>query len=135
MILMLVATWLSAPPVHASVDFEDWTFYLGEPHQHTALSGDGNSSDYGDACMYTCGALSEVLVTAQEFGLDWLAITEHVLGAHAMTEEDFEVYKNLLLEADAAEGGLRAASRGRDPVRARGRRRSTWPSQHLPVRG
>ncbi len=104
---LIVATALpcSADPInHAGFDY-----YFGDLHTHTGHSGDGYSGDLnGCPGDYDCGDASTVLQDARDvFGLDFLAVTEHGNGMHAVVEP--WVWEDQLAEVQAAndpEGGF-----------------------------
>ncbi len=100
---LLLATVLTAS---AFTSFEGNAYYIGEPHQHTGISGDGQASDYGNGCGDTvCGSLAEVFETARDNGLDWLALTDHVNAANAAEPEAWEeLFQRMLGHDDQAEG-------------------------------
>lgn len=60
----------------AADNFEGWSYYIGDPHAHTGVSGDGYFYD-AEHCP-SCGTLANVFERAKENGLDWVAITDHV---------------------------------------------------------
>ncbi len=93
-------------PALGSVTFQGNTYHLGDPHQHTGVSGDGVSADLGDGCV-ECGALADVFDLARANGLDWLAITDHVNGPLiAASEDDFAMLHAMVLEHDDEGSGL-----------------------------
>ncbi len=73
--------------------FEGYTFHYGEPHAHTGISHDGESSDLLDGCAVEgdCGPFETVFDTAVANGLDWVVLSEHVNGGnrYAATEAEF----------------------------------------------
>jgi hypothetical protein len=79
-------------------------FYFGDPHVHTAASGDGGSTDLG-VCQGSCGAVEALAETAKAHGLDWLAVTDHVNGQHAASAADFAwVHEQVLAQHRPEEG-------------------------------
>ena len=70
---------LILPTLYAAEVFEDFAFYLGDPHAHTGLSGDGGSDDTGN-CISNCGKLSEAIAIARSNNLDWVAFPDHING-------------------------------------------------------
>ncbi len=76
----------------AAEDFQDATYWVGDLHVHTGLSGDGQSSDLGDGCNEgdDCGAFGEVLQIAADNGLDFVSITDHINAEWALADEDFD---------------------------------------------
>ena len=95
----------SADPVrHAGHDF-----YFGDLHSHTGHSLDGYSADlHGCPDDYDCGDAATVLQDARDvFDLDFLALTEHGNGMHAVQAP--WVWEDQLAEVQAAndpEGGF-----------------------------
>ncbi len=86
--------WLLAGTLcaSASTTFEGYTFYVGDPHHHIGLSGDGQSRDLGGCGAPECGAIAEVFEIARDNGLDWLSVTDHVnaeFGAETLAWEEF----------------------------------------------
>ena len=76
----------SEPINHAGHDY-----YFGDLHAHTGLSVDGYSDDVGAECPddFECGAAATVLDDARDlFDLDFVALTEHGNGIHAVREID-----------------------------------------------
>lgn len=63
--MLPVALLLAFQPAHAAETFEGRTYYWGDPHAHTAVSGDGN------------GNVTPVFDVARQNGLDWVALTDH----------------------------------------------------------
>ncbi len=84
----MLAIWLAALPVHAAEDFGGYTFYLGDPHVHTGLSGDGGSDDLSGTCSGTCGDFYTVFDDARAAGLDWISVNDHVNGNQVEMEAD-----------------------------------------------
>ncbi|MFH1470090.1 MAG: MopE-related protein, partial [Pseudomonadota bacterium] len=80
---LLVGALLAPAGARGAESFEGHTFYLGDPHVHTGISGDGHSADLGAGCGAGCGALADALDIAQDNGLDWVSFTDHVNGAFA----------------------------------------------------
>lgn len=68
--------------VLASENFEGYSYYLGDPHVHTGVSGDGGSADLGN-CTGVCGNVADVFPLARQAGLDWVAVADHINGLHA----------------------------------------------------
>ncbi len=60
---------------HAAETFDGRTYYWGDLHAHTGVSGDGSAYEDGD-CP-SCGTLSGVFDTAKANGLDFVALTDH----------------------------------------------------------
>jgi len=92
-------------PVSAAAFFEGWGFYLGDPHAHTGASLDGGSSDLG---IYEgdFGSVAKLAQTAQDNGLDWLVITDHVNGSFTAPSGDFQLVLQRVLEAHDPDGGF-----------------------------
>lgn len=89
--LLLLACARSAPPeppvVGDAERFGGSAFWVGDPHAHTGASGDAAAWD-PEACP-SCGRQEAVVDLAAEAGAHWLAVTDHVNGAPAMSEADF----------------------------------------------
>ena len=104
-LFVTIALPCSADPInHAGFDY-----YFGDLHSHTGHSGDGYSDDLnGCPGDYDCGDANSVLQDARdEYDLDFLALTEHGNGMHAVHEPS--VWEDQLAEVQAAndpEGGF-----------------------------
>jgi len=95
----------AAPVEHAGHDY-----YFGDLHAHTGLSLDGYSEDVGAACPdgYECGSAATVLEDARDlYALDFLALTEHGNGIHAVREaDDWNEQLQAVQQADDPSGGF-----------------------------
>jgi len=89
----------------ASETFDGHTFYFGDLHSHTGVSGDGGSSDIGE-CEGDCGSLAGIGAHARSFGLDFLAVTEHVNDTTSATSEDFAIGLGQVLAQHDPDGGF-----------------------------
>lgn len=96
--------WLIAL-AHAAETFDGRTFYVGDPHVHTGVSGDGGSVELGD-CTGDCGALADYFRTARANGLDWLVVSEHVNGTQAADEGEWHALLDLALAYDREDPGF-----------------------------
>lgn len=91
------------PVTHAGYDY-----YFGDLHAHTGLSLDGGSADltcpWGDAC----GDYATVLADARQiYALDFLALTDHGNGVHAVPDpSDWSTQLDDVLAADDPGGGF-----------------------------
>ncbi len=95
------------PRVRAAEDLDGRTFYFGELHAHTGLSGDGGSTDLGNCTPGGCGDLADFFANARDVaGLDFAAITDHVNGFHAMDPADWETTIDLVSAANDPAGGF-----------------------------
>ena len=65
----------------AADEFGDFTYYYGDFHVHTGVSGDGGSSDL--TCDGDCGAWADVYTSGRDNGLDFMAVSDHVNGTTA----------------------------------------------------
>lgn len=97
-------------PVHASECMDGRCYYLGDPHAHTAVSGDAAASDAGPACA-GCGSLAGVFERARENGLDWVAFPDHINttrpdGSPVAEESLYNAFLQRVLEEDDPDGGL-----------------------------
>lgn len=99
MVLATLLLVLTAPARSARI-FDDWSFFIGEPHSHTGVSGDGEASDLEGGCAHPCGALVEVLDTAVRNGLDWVAFPDHVNANHAADAIVWSEFQAFLLAHD-----------------------------------
>jgi hypothetical protein len=98
-VLMLV------PYARSAETFEGYTFYVGDPHVHTGISGDGMSSDLHAGCgSYVCGAFADVFDIAKDAGLDWMSITDHTTGIRIATDDDFDYSWATMLAHDDSDG-------------------------------
>jgi hypothetical protein len=107
---LIICLALTPPPALASpINHAGLDYYFGDLHTHTGHSMDGYSGDlYGCPDGYDCGDVSSVLQDARDvFDLDFLAITEHGNGLHAVQAP--WVWEDQLSEVQAAndpEGGF-----------------------------
>ncbi len=98
---------LVLPVADGAETFEGLSFYLGDPHAHTGVSGDAASTDMGEGvCKGRCGAVEDLIDTAKGNGLDWLAVTDHVNGNWAPDDLPFMIVQGMLLAADDPQGGF-----------------------------
>ncbi len=105
--LALLATLTVA--AFGSEDFEGHTFYIGDPHHHSGISGDGFSTELTDPShpIYeNIGSFQDSFDQAVAHGLDWLAYTDHVTGAYAASREDWEWGHAIVLAHDEEATGL-----------------------------
>lgn len=62
----------------AAETFGTHTFYFGDPHAHTGVSGDGSALEYNNCrTPVVCGSMAAVFDTARANGLDFVALTDH----------------------------------------------------------
>lgn len=103
---MAYSLWLVAllPNAWAAESFNGRSFWIGDPHAHTGISGDAASSDFGGCDE--CGVLSEVFVQAREQGLDWVAFTDHVNGETDADPAAWERFQTTNLGEHDPAGGL-----------------------------
>lgn len=97
--ILLVFFTLTSPLARAAESFGDDGYYLGDPHAHTGVSGDGGSTDLGD-CDVSCGDFVTVLDVARDNGLDWVALTDHVNGRQAASSEDYAMLTELVVDGN-----------------------------------
>lgn len=92
------------PSAEAAETFEGKTYYLGDLHAHTAVSGDAASAEDG-TCWGTCGSQDEIVQTAKDNGLDFVAFTDHTNGdpTIAFPYSSAEAYADLLATVLAAD--------------------------------
>ena len=94
-------------PAHAAETFGDHTYYFGELHAHTGLSGDGGSTDLGNCDDLGCGDFATFFDTAQTLaGLDFASITDHVNEQFAMNDADWDSIVALVNGAHDPAGGF-----------------------------
>ncbi len=96
---------LCAASARTAQIFDDSTFYAGDPHAHTGISGDGGSEDLGD-CRTNCGDFATVLDTARANGLDWVAMPDHVNGTPASSAEGYARLNALVTSGDDPADGF-----------------------------
>lgn len=104
---------LLAPPTTAASElFEGQRYYFGDLHAHSGASGDGYSSDIGQDCYEAdgerqpCGAVEDVVQTARDLGLDFLAMTDHVNGEQRSEPETFERVLEIAMAGHAEDEGF-----------------------------
>jgi hypothetical protein len=107
-----------APRARAAETFEDWAYYVGDPHTHTGVSTDGGSSDFGTCksrkpgaagVAGDCGSFYDVFDNARAQGLDWIAVTDHTNGKTGNPLSDAAGYQQLTqmaIDAHDPEGGF-----------------------------
>jgi len=61
--------------------------WFGDPHAHTGVSGDGCSSDLGEASQASCGPRAALGKLASSAGLDWVFVVDHTNGKNARTDD------------------------------------------------
>jgi Putative metal-binding motif len=108
LLVSIVALAALSPAAQAADEFEDWTFYVGDPHTHTGVSSDGGSADLGD-CKGTCGNMATVYSDARDRGLDWIGVSDHANGSagNPLSDEDqFRTLVGMALDANDPEGGF-----------------------------
>lgn len=88
----------------ASDTFEGHTFWIGDPHAHTGLSGDAAASDLNGCDQ--CGALTDVFTNARAAGLDWVALSDHVNGGFEPDPATWAAFQATVVENNDPEGGL-----------------------------
>lgn len=104
LVLLALPRPLRAEPVtHAGYDY-----YFGDLHAHTGLSLDGGSGDLSCPWGDTCGDYATVLADARQiYGLDFLALTDHGNGVHAVPDPaDWSTQLEDVLAADDPAGGF-----------------------------
>ncbi len=89
----------------AAEPFEDSVYYLGDPHAHTGVSGDGGSDDLMD-CSSSCGNFATVLDTARDNGLDWVALPDHINGSQAAMAEAYDSVTQLVVAGNDPASGF-----------------------------
>jgi Putative metal-binding motif len=102
--LALVAT---TPAARAAEELDGRTFYFGELHAHTGMSGDGGSTDLGNCKVGGCGNFADYFDNARYGeGLDFAAITDHINGYHAMQPADWATTLDLVAAANDPGNGF-----------------------------
>lgn len=83
--------------------FDGSQWFVGDLHAHSAYSGDAASAESG-TCWGDCGAMSDLVQTAKDNGLDFLAVTDHTNGnmSQRLPQADPADYEALLATMDAA---------------------------------
>lgn len=94
MVLALIVT------AAASDTLEGYTFFYGDPHAHTGVSGDGQSADLGDGCENGCGTFAGIFEETRTNGLDWVVLSDHSNGISTSTALDFAMLWQRVLEND-----------------------------------
>lgn len=89
----------------AADEFGDYTYYYGDIHVHTGVSGDAGSSDI--RCKGDCGAYADTFQSGRDNGLDFMAITDHINGSTTVASasgmaDDFALAASELDEAGAS---------------------------------
>ncbi|MBN1334705.1 MAG: hypothetical protein JXB39_01960 [Deltaproteobacteria bacterium] len=97
---------LLAPLAQASETFEGYTFYGGDPHMHSGVSGDGHSSDVGSRASAEYNALTDLDALCAEAGLDWVAVTDHANDVFAASASDWAYGWSFVLEHDDDATGI-----------------------------
>ncbi|HNC98330.1 MAG TPA: MopE-related protein, partial [Myxococcota bacterium] len=77
---------------------DGWSYYLGDPHAHTGVSGDGSFFD-AESCR-TCAPRSQIFQRARNNGLDWVAFSEHMNTATSATPVAFAELRADVLAQD-----------------------------------
>jgi len=86
---LLIALVPALRPGAEPVNLAGLDYYFGDLHAHTGLSLDGGSNDLTCPWGDTCGDHADVLSDARAvYGLDFVSITEHGNGHHAMEDPD-----------------------------------------------
>ncbi len=94
----------AATPGPAPQLFAGNTYYAGDPHVHTGVSGDAES--YDDAECPGCGRFGKVFEAAKAAGLSWIALSDHVNGYPAATAEGFADQQAAVQAAHTPEVGF-----------------------------
>ncbi len=105
---LLALAAAAAGRARAAEDFAGYSFYAGDPHAHTGVSGDGVASDMGAGCR-RCGALTAVFNYATHVGLDWVAFSDHSNDngtGNISDEADFNAFQATLVAHDDDGTGL-----------------------------
>ena len=99
---------LASFPALGAEEFGGQSFYFGELHAHTGLSGDGGSSDLGNCNdPGACGDYWAYFDTARyEAGLDFAAITDHINGPGEMVPGGWPDTLDLVRDAHDPQGGF-----------------------------
>ena len=104
---LLLTVALPPPPSHAAETFGDHTYYFGELHAHTGMSGDGASTDLGNCDDLGCGDFATFFETAQNLaGLDFAAITDHINEQFSMNDADWDAVVALVNDGHDPGGGF-----------------------------
>lgn len=82
----------------AADQFEGWSYYIGDPHAHTGISGDGFFYD-AERCP-SCGTLANVFERAKNNNLDWVAITDHINSSAISQSNHFAAISQEILAND-----------------------------------
>ncbi|GDX80058.1 hypothetical protein LBMAG42_18690 [Deltaproteobacteria bacterium] len=78
--MLVLALTLAALPASGSDTLGDTSYYLGDIHAHSGVSGDGGSNDLTGTCRFDCGDFEDIFQTARDNGLDFAAVSDHVNG-------------------------------------------------------
>ena len=104
--MLILSLVLTSSLVLADTTYQGNAYYIGDPHQHTGVSGDGESSDLGGCGAVECGSLAAVFELARDNGLDWLALSDHTNGGHEADPDAYTTLLEMALEHDDEATGL-----------------------------
>ena len=111
--VLLVVVLAGVPPAHAAEILGGHDVYFGELHCHTGISADGGSGDLGNCDGVGCGDFAAYFDTARyDAGLDFAAITDHITGTRAMTEQGWADSLALVETSNDPAGGFVALMGG-----------------------
>ena len=106
------AVWDDLTPLALQcAEIRQWkgrSFYYGDLHSHTGVSGDGYALDLDVGCPegLICGNYSTAAAYAREMGLDFVAITEHSNGDSIAEAALFNENIGWILDANDPDGGF-----------------------------
>jgi len=93
----------------AAEHFGGKSFFVGDLHVHTGVSGDGGSTDVGNPCHEEwdyCGAVADLFTTARANGLDFVSVTDHVNQLHVADQALFDNVINRVRDAHDPDAGF-----------------------------
>lgn len=105
--MLFPALALVALPAFAADTLGETSYYLGDIHAHTGISGDGGSNDLTGTCLFDCGDFEDVYQTARDNGLDFAAVPDHVNGVRVpASSSGFSDLVDLALTENDVVGGF-----------------------------
>ncbi len=98
---------LVARPAFAADTLGDTSYFLGDIHAHSGVSGDGGSNDLTGTCLSDCGDFEDLFQTARDNGLDFAAVPDHVNGVRVpASASDYADLIDLAVSENDVVGGF-----------------------------